>query len=57
MSEPKFDDLLYANGWRDGYWAGKETGQMESSHGGEIAMLRERLRRTETRIDTQKVSK
>ena len=39
--------------WRDeftkGYRQGKEAGLMESTHGGEIATLRERLGRLENR--------
>lgn len=51
----EFDDLLFASGWRAGYKAGKESGLLESTHGGEIAMLRERLLRSEnaTPIDKE----
>jgi hypothetical protein len=36
--------------YRAGYRKGKEAGLAESSHGGEIAMLRERIKRLENQI-------
>jgi hypothetical protein len=38
---------MWRDEWRKGYKAGKESGLMESTHGGEIAMLRERIKRYE----------
>lgn len=38
--------------WQKGYRYGKESGLMDSAQAGEIAGLRERLKRAQTQIET-----